>query len=250
MPRVVVINAAMASAIWPGENPIGRCMRFERQDAPCYTIIGIAANASRDRIVQSPMPQYYLPLDNMPMPGWSRNPTLVVRATPDRIGAVIGALRSELHAAWPEGIAKVTRMSDALEPQYRPWRLGATLFSAFGLVALVIAAVGIFSTVSYSVSQRTHEFGVRIALGARLGDVLRVVIGDGLRTAALGVAIGIVLALAAGRAIESLLYGIKASDPGVILFVAVILLTVAVVAALAPAWKAARVDPITALRSE
>jgi putative ABC transport system permease protein len=250
MPRVVVINSAMANAVWPGENPIGRCMRFGKEEAPCYTITGVAANASRDRVVENPMPQYYLPLDNMPTPGWSRNPTLVVRAEPDRIGALIGELRAELHAAWPEGAPKVTRMSDALEPQYRPWKLGATLFSAFGLVALVIAAVGIFSTVSYAVNQRTHEFGVRIALGARIGDVLRLVVGDGVRTAALGVAIGIVLALAAGRAIESLLYGIKASNPAVILLVAAILLTVAIIAALGPAWRASRVDPMTALRME
>ena len=144
----------------------------------------------------------------------------------------------------------MTRMSDALEPQYRPWRLGATLFSTFGILALVIAAVGIFSTVSYSVSQRTHEFGVRVALGARIGDVVRLVIAEGLRTVALGVAIGIVLSLAAGRMIESLLYGIKPSSPVVMMLVAGILLGVAAIAALAPAWRAARVDPVTALRTE
>ena len=249
MPRVVVINHAMADAVWPGEDPIGRCMRFTKQDAPCYTVVGIVENARRDAIIEDPTAQYYLPFDNMPIEGWTV-PTLVIRAPPDRLAAIINAARGALLTAWPAGVPRITRMSDALEPQYRPWRLGATLFSTFGILALVIAAVGIFSTVSYSVSQRTHEFGVRIALGARIGDVLRLVVGEGLRTVAFGVVIGILLALAGGRLIASLLYGIKPNSPGVISIVASILLVVAALAALAPAWKAARVDAMTALRTD
>jgi ABC-type antimicrobial peptide transport system permease subunit len=141
-------------------------------------------------------------------------------------------------------------MSERLEPEYRPWRLGATLFTAFGFLALLVAIVGIYSTVSYGVSQRTHEFGVRIALGARIRDVLRQVMGEGVRIVAIGIALGIALALTAGRLVSSLLYGVEPSDPAVLLLVTASLLLVAMLAALLPAWRAARVDPVTALREE
>lgn len=249
MPRVMVINDAMAKAIWPGENPVGRCMRFEKEDAPCYTITGVVETARRDQLIEDPKAQFYLPIDNMPFRGWAE-PTLIVRAAPDHISQIEGEIRREIKRAWPAAIPKVTRMADALERQYRPWRLGATLFTTFGLLALIIAAVGIFSTVSYGVSQRTHEFGVRVALGARTSDVVGLVIGGGLRTVAVGVVIGIGLALAGGRLIESLLYGIKPSSPAVIVIVAAILLGVSAIAAFAPAWRAARVDPVNALRAD
>jgi len=141
-------------------------------------------------------------------------------------------------------------MSDMLEPQYRPWRLGATLFTAFGVLALVVASVGIYSSVSYGVSQRTHEFGVRVALGARARDVIAQVIGQGLRTVALGILLGVALTIATGRLVASLLYGISPTDPIAMLSVAIVLLSVSIVAALSPAWRAARVDPMTALRTD
>jgi ABC-type antimicrobial peptide transport system permease subunit len=151
---------------------------------------------------------------------------------------------------FPGSIPIVTWLADELEPQYRPWRLGATLFTAFGVLALIVAVVGIYSTVAYGVTQRIHEFGVRIALGAQLSDVLRLVIGEGLRTVAIGIACGVVLALLAGRFIASLLYGVTPGDPGAIAVVVVTLLVVGTVAALIPAWRAARVDPVTALRAD
>jgi hypothetical protein len=248
-PAAVVINQAMAAEVWPGENPVGRCMHFEKADAPCYPIVGIVENARRDRIIEDDQPQYYLPLDNMPARGYSE-PTLIVRSAPSRATAIAGEVRAMIRQTWPTGIPDIKRMSDQLEPQYRPWRLGATLFSTFGLLALIVAAIGIYSTVSYGVTQRTHEFGVRVALGARLGDVLRLVVGEGLRTVTIGVVVGIALALAAGRLIATLLYGIQPTNPFVIAGVAGVLLLVAGVAALAPAWRAARVDPVTALRAE
>jgi putative ABC transport system permease protein len=249
MPRVMVINDAMAKAIWPGENAVGRCMRFNGPGSMCYTILGVVENARRNEIIEDPKAQYYLPIDNMPS-GRDVDATLIVRAAPERISQIEREIRLEIKRTWPSAIPHVTRMSDALERQYRPWRLGATLFSTFGLLALVIAAVGVFSTVSYGVSQRTHEFGVRVALGARTSDVVRLVIGGGLRTVAVGVVIGIGLALAGGRLIESLLYGIKPSSPMVIAIVAAILLGVSAIAAFAPAWRAARVDPVNALRAD
>jgi putative ABC transport system permease protein len=224
-------------------------MRFETETAPCYTIIGVVENARRGQVIEQPNAQYYLPIDNPP-PRTFSTPTMIVRADPRRLPAIVGEVRGMLKREWPAGVPQMVRMSDQLEPQYRPWKLGATLFSAFGLLALLVAAIGIYSTVSYGVTQRTHEFGVRLALGARIGDVLRLVIGEGMRTVAIGVAIGIALALAAGRLIASLLYGIEPSNAFVIAGVSVVLLGVAIIAALAPAWRAARVDPVNALRTE
>jgi ABC-type antimicrobial peptide transport system permease subunit len=141
-------------------------------------------------------------------------------------------------------------MSDALEPEYRPWKLGATLFTIFGALALAVAIIGIYSTMSYAVGQRVHEFGVRIALGARASDVMRHVLAGALRVVGLGVVFGLVTAIAAGRLVASLLYGVEPTEPATLIGVSLLLLMVAAVAALAPAWRAARVNPVRALQAE
>ena len=131
-----------------------------------------------------------------------------------------------------------------------PWQLGATLFTLFGVLALTVAGIGVYSSVSYAVSQRTHEFGVRAALGATARDVIVHVLGSGLRTVFIGIAVGVGLALAAGRLVASLLYGVKPDDPRALIASAGILLVISTVATLAPAWRASRVDPVEALRAE
>jgi ABC-type antimicrobial peptide transport system permease subunit len=140
-------------------------------------------------------------------------------------------------------------MTDLLEPEMRPFRLGATMFGVFGLLALLLAGVGLYAVISFDVARRTRELGIRTALGARRGDVVRLVLGQGLRVTAAGVAIGAVLALALGRIIESLLFGISPRDPYVFATVSVTLLAVAAAASLMPAWRAARVDPVAAMRA-
>jgi predicted permease len=248
-PQTVVINEALADALWPGENPIGRCMRFEKPDAPCYTISGIVETVRRDGVIEDPKAQYYLPLARMPVAGYDAG-TLVVRTDPRTMALVADEIQRTIRRAFPTGSPVITRMTDQLEPQYRPWKLGATLFTLFGVLALVVAAVGIYSTISYGVSQRVHEFGVRAALGARAPDVVRHVLGGALRQVGLGVAAGIVLALAGGRLIAALLYGVRPSNPVILVVVSMVLLCVAAVAAFVPAWRAARVDPVIALRAE
>ena len=248
MPPSVVINTAMADALWPGESPLGRCVRFRAPTERCNTVIGVVETARWGKVIEEPKPQFYLPLANMPFP--TRAGTLALRADETMTAAVIGETRRALTAAFPGGEPVITRMADALEPHYRPWRLGATLFTLFGLLAGVVAALGVYSTVAYNVSQRTHEFGVRVALGAQLRDVVRHVLADGLRTVAIGVAMGVGLSLAAGRVIAALLYGVTPRDPVALSSVVVLLLAVATIAALIPALRASRVDPLTALRSE
>jgi putative ABC transport system permease protein len=130
------------------------------------------------------------------------------------------------------------------------WRLGATMFLAFGLLALVLAAVGLYSVIAYDVAQRTHEMGVRVALGARVADVVNLVVASGVRLAAVGVALGVVIALVVGRWVEPLLFDESARDPMIFALVGVVLVAVAGLASYLPARRAARTPPMQALRAE
>lgn len=252
MPPVVVVNDAMAKGVWPGMNVLGRCLRFAPPPrGQCYTVIGIVETALFRSLLEEPEPQYYLPLDRPPAEAgtWAFR-SLLVRVRPGARDMVGAEIQRAIREAFPGGRPSVNSMEQYLEPEYRPWRLGATLFTAFGLLALVVAAVGMYSTVAYTVAQRAHEFGVRSALGARPLDLAQLVIGDSLRTVAIGVAAGLVLSLAAGRFVAALLYGIAPGDPAVMAGVAIVLLFIATTAALGPAGRAAHVDPVTALRAE
>jgi len=144
----------------------------------------------------------------------------------------------------------VTPLTKILEPNVRPWRLGATMFALFGGLALLLAAVGLYSVIAYNVTQRSHELGVRIALGAQGRDVLRLVVGSGLRVAIAGIVIGGGIALVAGRFIAPLLYRVSPNDPLIYVTAAVTLLAVAMLASLIPARRATRVDPNVALRAD
>ena len=246
----VVVNEAMARLSWPGRDALGQCMHFEARANACYRVVGVVQNSARDKVIEDTRPaHYYLPVDNVPGEGW-HGEAIVVRAAPELAVAASQSLRTALKTAFPTSLPEATAMHEYLEPQYRPWRLGARLFTAFGLLALLVAIVGIYTTVSYGVTQRTHEFGVRMALGARVRHVLAQVLGEGLRTVIYGVVAGIALALAAGRLVAALLYGVAPHDPLALLIVAGILVGVGIVAALVPAWRAARVDPLKTLRAE
>ncbi len=248
--NTLIVNEAMARALWPGQDPIGRCVRFDKPETPCSNVVGVVATARWGAIIEESTPQFYLPLTSMPFDYSARWRVLVVRARASDMASVTGVVRAALRESFPGGIPKLKTMAAVLEPRYRPWRLGATLFSTFGVLAAVVAVVGVFSTVSYGVGQRTHEFGVRVALGAQLGDIVRQGLGEGLRAVAMGVAAGIGLSLLAGRLVASLLYGVHPGDPVAITVVAAGLFAAATAAALVPALRAGRVDPIAALRAE
>jgi ABC-type antimicrobial peptide transport system permease subunit len=145
---------------------------------------------------------------------------------------------------------EIRTFEELLDPQVRPWRVGATLFGLFGAIVVAVAAIGLFSVVSYLVTQRTHELGVRIALGAGRGRVLRLILGGALRTAIVGAVIGGGLAMVIGPVVEPLLFDNPARDPLLLSVVAAVLLVVAVSASLWPAWRATRVDPLLALRAD
>lgn len=249
MPPVVIVNETFARAQWPGMFAVGRCLSFPPEDV-CYRVIGVAETAMFDKLIEEPQAQYYLPIDNPPAEAGSWFSTMIVKTEPGAHEVVSAQMQRILRETFPSGRTSITTMEKVMEPEYRPWRLGATLFTAFGVLALIVAALGIYSTIAYTVAQRTHEFGVRSALGAQTSDILRQVVGSSLRVVIVGVLLGTALALAAGRFIAALLYGIEPSDPRVMFAVSIALMGIAIVAALGPAWRAARVNPVVALRSD
>ncbi|MBK8059733.1 MAG: ABC transporter permease [Gemmatimonadetes bacterium] len=248
-PREIVINDAMARILWRSNSPLGACITFGSRTAPCFTIVGVVETARRDKVIEEAMPQYYASLDQPPFPDWLGT-RLVVRVDSDALDAVRRDVRALLQATWPTGEAEMTAMRERLEPEYRPWRLGATLFTTFGVVALLVAVVGIYGIVSYGVSQRRREFGVRMALGAGTGNVLQQVVGESARTIAVGIVFGAIAVVALSAQVADLVYGISPRDPATMMGVGVLLLTVATIAALFPAWRATRVDPVETLRAD
>ena len=191
--------------------------------------------------------QFYLPLAQSP---WKAT-SLMIRVDPRRANAVAKDTKTILAASlgrW--AMPTVRRMDEILARELRPYRLGASLFSAAGLLALLVAAVGIYSSIAYSISQRMYEMGIRIALGARASQILRLIIGEGLRVVLLGILIGTVITLAVGRLVASFLFGTTPHDPAVLAAVVILPVSVAAIAAGVPALRATRSDPANALRAE
>jgi ABC-type antimicrobial peptide transport system permease subunit len=160
-------------------------------------------------------------------------------------------IRRQLQKVMPgSGYVNVASMREFLDPRQRSWQLGATMFVVFGSLALVLAAVGLYSVIAYGVAQRTREIGVRIALGAGVGDVVRLVIAEGMRFAGVGIVVGAALALWASKWVGPMLFSVSARDPVVYAVVAVVLLLAAMLASAIPSLRATRVDPNVALKAE
>ena len=247
---VVIVSEAMASAVWGAEDPIGRQMRISSDSAPLLTVVGIAENVRAGRFRGDPEFWYYLPLDQYEEHFGSASHSVVARVsgrTEDYVEILRRRLQSEMPGA---GYVTALQLRQLIAPRQRSWEFGATMFVAFGGLALLLSAIGLYSVIAYAVAQRTHELGVRIALGASALDVLRMVLTQGVAFAAVGVAIGSVVALWAGRWIEPLLFAQSPRDPVVYGGVAGVLLLVALIATLRPAMRATRVDPTVALRAD
>jgi predicted permease len=255
---VVVVSKTMARVVWPGENPIGKCVQIVSRGALCTTVVGVVDDAHSRGIVESKqLMQLYVPLAQNPPPDSSHmgprgsGRVLLVRTRPGTEATVMQtALRiGREHLPLPYALS-VDDIAKVIDPQLRPWRLGATLFSALGVLAALVAAVGVYSVLSYSASQRAHEMSIRMALGARGADIMRLVAGEGLRVVLLSIGIGIAVAVAMGRLVASLLYGVSSRDPLVLIGAAGLLALMGLAAALTPALQASRSDPARALRAE
>jgi putative ABC transport system permease protein len=254
-PQVAVVNETMARRFWPGEDPVGRKLALggpaELANAASnaeawWTIVGVVGDVRQYGLDAEPKTQVYMPHQQAAI-GYV---TLVVRARSDA-AALAPTVRQAVHAVDREQpIYNVRTMEDVLATSMASRRLAMFLLGAFAALALALAAVGIYGVMSYSVAQRTHEIGVRMALGARRGDVLRLVVGQGMATALVGLALGVAGSLAAMRLMSSLLFGVSANDPATFGGVAALLAAVALVASWVPARRASRVDPMIALRTE
>ena len=245
--RVVVVSDAMAKVLWPGRDAIGQCMRVGADTAPCSIVVGIAEDAVQQQLVGEDRFRYYLPIAQFRP---ERGNYLIARVRGDP--AVVGtSIRNALQRLMPGQSYITTRpFRELVSGQQRSWQFGATMFVAFGVLALIVAAVGLYGVIGYDVAQRMHELGVRTALGARGRDLIRLVLSRGVQVAVIGIAVGTAIAFAASSRIQPLLFQQSARDPAVMGIVAGVLLLAAVGACIAPARRAATADPNVALRSE
>ena len=245
-PLVAVVSEAMGRILWPGKDAVGQCMKVEADTVPCTTIVGIAENIKQSSLADDPGLHYYLPIEQF-------NPQsfrLLVRTRGDAARSA-ETVRRRLQQLMPgESYITVTPMREIVGSRQRSWEFGAKMFLVFGALALVLAGIGLYSVIAFNVAQRTQELGVRIALGAELRDLLRLVVGEGIRFAIAGVLLGGAVALLAGRWVGPLLFAESPRDPLVYGGVTAVLLVVAVVASAVPAMRASRVDPNLALRAE
>ena len=243
--KVVIVNETTARRFWPGQDPLGKRIRFGEKD-DWRTVVGVARDGKYRTLGEEPrLFAYHCTLQD-----YSSYMALVV-ATDGNERAMLEQVRRELDAIDPNvPIFDIKTMSEHLSIMLFPARMGAALLAAFGVLGLLLASIGLYGVVASSVARRTREVGIRMAMGARRGDVLRLVVREGMALTGIGLAIGLGLALAAARLLQGLLYGIGTADPVTYLGVGLLLGTIALLANLVPAQRATEVDPIVALRYE
>jgi predicted permease len=246
---VAVVSAGLARRLWPGEplaRAVGRRVKLGALNAPPATVVGVSGDVREEALERAPETAVYRPLSQAPR----GEMTLVVRAAqePEALAAAIRAEVWKLDKNLP--ISSMRTMREIVSASVVERRFQMTLIVLFAVLSLALAVVGIYGVVGYSVAQRTQEIGLRMALGAQQADVLRSVLGQGLRPVAAGLAMGLALAVGAAVSIRSLLFGVEPLDPASLGGVACVLLLTAALACYLPARRAARIDPVTALRSE
>jgi len=261
-PRVAVVNEELVRRFFPGEDPIGKRVQLEAPEHLVdpktlppggwarWTIVGVVANVRYGRLSGPPEAVVYVPyLQRTRVIPWA--PAYLVVRTQGDPAPLVAAIRRQVAAVDRDQAAGDALSGDDLrEASLGGTRFNAAVMTVFATVALLLAVLGVFGIMAYSVKQRRREIGVRMALGARRGDVMRLVVGQGVRLAVVGVALGLVAALALGRALTGLLFGVRPADPLTLGAVASLLAATAVAASYLPARQAARVDPAAALRDE
>jgi predicted permease len=245
-PQVVIINQAFARKWFAGEEALGKPITRDdarKPDAQWMTIVGIVGDMRHRGLDFEPAPEYYLPHSQLPY----RVMTLAVRSRQDPRG-LSHVIRKEVHELDLElSVANVRTMENVASDSIAPRRLSVTMISVFAAIALFLASVGIYGAISYLVVQRTHEIGVRMALGAQRGDVLRLVVGHAAKLVGIGTIIGLVLAFLSTRLLSALLYNVGVFDATTFVFVTIALAAVALLASYVPALRATRADPVIAL---
>jgi putative ABC transport system permease protein len=246
-PLVALVNETMAKELWPGEDPVGKRIKFPgsaRNPQPWRTVVGVVSDVKQYGLDKKEPMQIYL--SEAQYPGSSM--TLVVRASADPKN-LVAAVKGEILAVDPDqAVYEINTMEQLLSDSISLRRFSMMLLMIFAAVAMILSAVGIYGVMSYSVTQRTHEIGIRLALGAARSDILKLVIGHGMALALIGIVIGTAASLGLTRLMASLLYGVGATDAAVFVLIPAILAGVALGACFAPARRAMKVDPGVALR--
>ena len=249
-PPVAIINDAMARRSWPGHDPVGRRFKLGPRDSdrPWYTVVGVVGDMRRQGLEREPFPQMFVSLAQSPPP---RNVDLFIRTSSDDPMAMAGALRAAVRRV--EKNAPIYGVAP-LEQQFGTYlaqrRFQTSLLTGFSLVALLMAAVGIYGLIQYSIATRTQEIGIRMAVGAEAGEIFRMILGEGLKLSLTGLMLGLLGALWLGQAGSSLLFGVTPTDPLTFIVVSLLLIAVAVAACCFPARRAMKIEPIVALRQE
>jgi predicted permease len=243
--HAAIVNQAMARHFWPGQDAIGKRFRITVQNF-MWQVVGICGDSVTTTIGEQPQPVAYFPLDQ----NYSAALALITRTAADPAG-VMPAVRREVQSLNQNmALTNANTIKDLIGQGLWAPRTGAALFAIFGALGMLLASIGIYGVMAYSVTQRTNEIGLRMALGASPWDVLRLVVGQGMRLTVAGVAVGVVAALGVTRLLGNLLFGISTYDPVTFGSVSAVVVMVAFLAAYLPAQRAARIDPVRALRQE
>jgi putative ABC transport system permease protein len=248
-PPVAIVNQAMSRQLWAGRDPVGKRFKFGGANSPnpWFTVVGVVGDMRRQGLEKEPIPQMFEPLAQNP----PRRGILLVQtsmADPLSIAGEVQAAVRRVEKYAP--VYAVTTLEAQLGAYLTERRFQTSLLIGFAVVAMLMAAIGIYGLIQYSIAMRTHEIGIRIAVGAQSGEIFRMIVGEGLKLSLIGLGLGLVGALWLGRAGASLLYGVTATDPLTFVTVSVLLTAVAMAACYFPARRAMRLDPILALRRE
>lgn len=247
-PPVAIINSSMARRFWPDQNPVGERFKqggFNSTD-PWLTVVGVVQDVRQGGLDGEFLPQFFRPYAQAAWPVM----TIVVRTTSDPLAFAVLTKKALADIDPDQPVSNIRTMKEVMDDSLGPRRFPMLLLITFSLLALVLAAVGIVGVVSYSVAQRTHEIGIRMALGARRTDVLRLVVSRTMLWVAVGVGVGLIGSVSLRRLLAGLLYGVSPTDPLVLGAVSLLLAAVALLASYVPARRAAKVDPLVALRWE